>query len=203
MDLPGDMQPICPPSHRRTETGRRVAEHAPARDVAGLRLAEHGIVGPLPRLVPLDLVSECRHRHEELFSRGVQGALAILQVGEDPHPGGDELLQRPRRLDLLAPEAILVHHDQDGEGGPRLERVHQPRKPGRRWNSAPEMAVIRIDVRLVDRPTLPHGIGARVLDLARDGLRLVRDAGLVLALAGVDGGDHRELSPGLKQLRRG
>jgi hypothetical protein len=52
----------------------------------------------------LHLVGEVREREHHLVHGGVQGALAVFEVEEDAGPGRHDLLQRVRRLDLLAAE---------------------------------------------------------------------------------------------------
>ena len=47
-----------------------------------------------------------------------------------------------------------------------------------------------LEVRVVDAPAFELGVGARVFDLARDGLLFVGNAGLVCRLSRVDRGDH-------------
>ena len=81
-----------------------VAEHAPAGDVAGLRLPLHRVVGALPRLLALELVGERRQRQHDLVGGGVERPLAVLEVEEHAHAGLHELLERVRRLDRLASE---------------------------------------------------------------------------------------------------
>ena len=46
-------------------------------------LPAHGIVGALPRLVAFDFIREAADGQEDLVGRGVEGALAILQVVDD------------------------------------------------------------------------------------------------------------------------
>ena len=84
-----------------------VPEDAAAGDVAGPRLAEHGVRGALARLVALHLVGEAGDAHHELVGRGVERALAVLEIEPHAHARGDELLERVGRLDLLAAEPIL------------------------------------------------------------------------------------------------
>jgi len=56
-------------------------------------------------------------------------------------------------------------------------------------------------LRRIHRPALARRVGGRVLDLAGDGLLRIGEV-LVGALAGVDGGDHRDSFMGTVVLSR-
>ena len=107
-----------------------VPEHAPARDVASPRLPEQRVVGPLARSVPLHLVGERGHAHDELVGGRVQGTFAVFEVQPDVDPGLRQLLERVGGLDLLAAEPRLFAHDEDLKRRPGLERVHQAQETG-------------------------------------------------------------------------
>src|SRR5262249_40359398 len=65
----------------------------PARDVPGLELAAHGVVGALLGTLPLELARIGGHGQEDLVGGGVERALPVLLVEEDAHPGIEDLLQ--------------------------------------------------------------------------------------------------------------
>jgi hypothetical protein len=75
-------------------------------------------------------------------------------------------------------------------GGRCFSALIRRRYPSRFANSAPEIPSSRTTEALVDGPAAALGLLSRVFDLARDGARLLDDAGLVAALAGVDRGNH-------------
>jgi hypothetical protein len=56
------------------------------------------------------------------------------------------------------PSGDFLGHNEHLKGRPRLQRIHEAQKA---WP-------LLKDVRLVDAPAFPHGIGAGVLDLACD-----------------------------------
>src|SRR5205823_12590284 len=76
----------------------------------------------------------------------------------------------------------------------QTQRVQEPREPG------PAIAelgatdpVVAVHVRVGDGPAFPDGVGARVRELALDGLALVAGAGLVIRFSRVNRRDHRVL----------
>jgi hypothetical protein len=147
------------------------------------------VIGALPRPLALLLVGEGGHAHQQLLGRGVDRALAVLEVEEHADAGLRELLQRIGDLDRLAAEARLLGHDEDLEGRPRSERVHQPEVARALQELRAAHAVVSVDVALGDGPALPGRIFPGALELAGDALLLVGEI-LVGALAGVDRGDH-------------
>ena len=159
--------------------------------MAVLGPAPHGVARALARLLALDLRGEADRGEQELVLGGVQHALAVVEVEPDADARVGDLLQRVGRLDLLAPEARLLGHDEDLERRARPEGVQEPRET---WSAIAEHgaahAIVRVDVPVGDRPALLLGVGAGVLDLPRDALGLVGDAVLLGALAGIDCCDH-------------
>src|SRR5262249_39178756 len=119
-------------------------------------------------------------------------ALLVLEVIEDSHTRGDELLERAHRRDHLASETALLRHDEHLERRPRFQCVHQPQESGPVRELRAADAVIDVDVLVGNNPTLPSGVRVAVLHLPGDGFLLVGDAGLLRALACVDGGDYRD-----------
>jgi hypothetical protein len=104
-------------------------------------------------------------------------------------------------LDLLAPQAGLLGHDEGLERGPRLERAHEPEEPGAAGELGPADPVVHVDVGVGDRPALARGVGAGALDLAGDGPGVLGAAVLRGRLAGVDGSDHGDLQAARKSGR--
>ena len=156
----------------------------PAAGLADLRVER-----PLARLLALDLGAEGGQLHHDLVHRAVERALAVFEVEEHAHARVGDALERPARLDRLAAEPGLLGHDEHLERRPRLERVQKPGQA--RARAAEDGAgdpVVAVDVLVGDGPALLRGVGAGVLDLAGDRLRLIGDAVLLGALAGVDGG---------------
>src|SRR4029453_4641165 len=90
----------------------------------------HRVVRPLPRALALQLVGEGGHVHQELLGRGVDRALAVLEVKEYAHAGLGERLERIGHFDRLSAEARLLAHDEYLKGWPRLERVQEPGQAG-------------------------------------------------------------------------
>jgi len=166
-----------------------VAEHPAADDMPGARLAQHRVGRALPGPLALHLVRESGHAHQQLLRRGLDCALAVLEVEEHADAGLRELLQRVGDLDRLAAEARLLGHDEDLEWGPRPERVHQPEEAGTLELRSGD-PVVGVHVGIGYAPTLALGVGSGALDLAGDRLVFVGDV-LVGALAGVDRRDHR------------
>ena len=91
---------------------------------------------------------------------------------------------------LLAAEAGLLGHHADVERLARRQRVQQPGEP---WPIGAEQRagdpVVRVDVRVGDRPALLLRVRPRVRS-AGDGLRVVGDAHLGGRPPGVEGCDH-------------
>src|SRR5512146_571360 len=71
-----------------------VAVHFPASDVAGFSLAEHCVIGPLLGPFAFHLGSEIRQGEHDLVRRAFEGALAVLEIEEQPDAGVDDLLER-------------------------------------------------------------------------------------------------------------
>src|SRR5262249_46264085 len=69
-----------------------VAKHHATGDVAGPRLADHRIVGPLPGLFALELVSGREDALDNLVDGGLEGNLPLIEIGNDPHSGAENLL---------------------------------------------------------------------------------------------------------------
>jgi len=157
--------------------------------MAPLGLPAHRVPRPLHRLLPLHLGGEGRQVHHHLVHGGAKRALAVLEVVEDPHACVGDFLQRPARLDGLTAEARLLGHDQRLKRGPGLERVQQPQKSWALDELGARDPIVGVDMPSRHAPPLRMGVGGGALDLARDGLLLVRDV-LVGALASVDRGDH-------------
>src|SRR5260370_8088682 len=88
-----------------------VGKDPATRHVAGHRPLPHRVRRPLPGLLAFKLIGERRDGQHELVGRRLQGALAVLEIEEDPHARRDDLLERVGRLDGFAPEAgLLAHH---------------------------------------------------------------------------------------------
>ena len=107
-----------------------VPEHAAPSDVARSGLAKHRIVGPLPRLLALELVGESGQRQHDFVGWAVECALAVLEVEEHPNARLDDLFQGVGRLDGLSAKSRLFGHDEHMERRPRFQRVHEPEKRG-------------------------------------------------------------------------
>jgi hypothetical protein len=166
-----------------------VAEHDAARDVPRPSAPQQGVMGPLARLVPFDLGGEVFHRQDDLVRRGGERDHAAVRSPalDDLDARADQLFQDIARLDLLPPDAIAVRDQQRLERGPRFERAHQPEEAGPAGELGTRDPVVLVDMGGVHRPALARGVGPGLLDLPRDGLGLLGDAGLVGGLAGVDG----------------
>ena len=191
---------VLPPALPVSARGRAehldvvVPEDAAAGDVARPRLPDHRVIGPLAGLLALHLGSEGRQREEDLVHGVVEGPLAVLEVEEDADAGVHDVLERPARLDRLAAEARLLRHDENLEGRPRLERIHQAEEARALQKLGAGDPVGGVDLGLGDGPALAHGIAARVRDLAGDRFLLVGEV-LLGALAGVDRGNHHGGTP--------
>jgi len=98
-----------------------------------------------------------------LSGGGVERSLAVLEVEEHAHAGLYQLLQGVRRLDGLAPEAALLAHNEDLEGRPRLQRVHQPEEPGPVRELGAGNPVVHVGVLVENGPTLHCGVRAGIL----------------------------------------
>ena len=88
-----------------------------------------------------------------------------------------ELLQDIAGLEHLPTEPVEVADDQHVEWSPtpaRVEGVHETEKTRTVRKLGAANAVVDVDVRVEDRPALASRVGARVLDLTRDGLLLRR-----------------------------
>src|SRR5262249_62324245 len=110
-----DPRGLAAAHHALAVTGDRafvVPVDEPAGDVAALRLAAHGVAGPLPALLALHLGGEVGQRQRYLVERRVERALAVLEVKEHPGAGVDDALERVTGLDLLAAQARLLGHDE-------------------------------------------------------------------------------------------
>lgn len=100
-----------------------VSEDAPAGDVAGARLAQHGVTRPLPRLLAFQLGRECRQREHHLVDGGVELSFAIVEVEEHAHAGFDDLAEDRAGLVHFAAEARFLAHDQHVERWTRFQGV--------------------------------------------------------------------------------
>jgi hypothetical protein len=135
VDAPFDVRPLA----RGEDFDVVVPEDAPAGDVARFRLALHGVVRALPRLLPLEFISERRQAEHDLVCRAIQRAFPIFKVEEHPNARLDELLERVGRLDRFPAKPRFLRHDKHLERRSRLQRIHQPEKAGPFVNSAPEI----------------------------------------------------------------
>src|SRR2546422_6893081 len=156
-----------------------------------LRLPEQGVVRALPGLLPLHLRGEVGQREHDLVHRAVERALAVIEVEEDPHAGVYDLHERGGRLDLFAAEARFLGHNEHLERRAGREGIHQPDEAGALDELGAADAIVDEDVALIDEPALAGGVGSGLLDLAGDGLLLVRDPWLVGRLPGENRGDYR------------
>jgi hypothetical protein len=179
---------------RREDRDVLVPEHHAPGDVAGQSLAAHGIVGPLSRLVAFDLVREAADGQEDLVGRGIEGALAVLQVVDDADAARDDLFQQIGRFDLLTPKPTLLAHHEHLERRARRQRIDQADEPGPLRELRAADPVVDVDVRLGDRPSLHGRVCAGVVDLTGHRLRFLSGASLLGGLTGVDGGDHHGIS---------
>jgi hypothetical protein len=83
-------------------------------------------------------------------------------------------------LDIVHPD-FLRHHEYL-KRRPRLQRIHQPHESGPVRKFGPADSIVDVDVLVGYGPALSSRVRFRVLDLARDGLLLIRDASLVGSL---------------------
>jgi hypothetical protein len=109
------------------------------------------------------------------------------------------LLERVRRLDRFATKARFLRHDERLERRARLQRVHQLQESRSIREFGAADTVVNVNVLLKHLPAFSCRVPACVLHLTRDGALLIADAGLVGALAGVNGGSHVGASPLLRQ----
>ena len=91
----------------------------------------------------------------------VEGPLTVLEVQEHTDPGLQDLLHEVGDLDLLAPQAGLLAHDQDLEDRARSECAHQAGEPWTFDEFRSADAVIDVDVFRGDPPPLPRSVGPR------------------------------------------
>ncbi|PYR04650.1 MAG: hypothetical protein DMF99_31230 [Acidobacteria bacterium] len=61
--------------------------------MTGARLPQRRVVCALPCLLTLEFVGKGRQRHHDFVGRRIECALAILEIKEDAHACGDELLK--------------------------------------------------------------------------------------------------------------
>ena len=85
-------------------------------------------MGALARLLALLLVRKGREAEHDLVGRGVEGALPVLEVKEDPNARLYELLEGIGHFDGFAAQSALFAHNQDLEGRRRRQGIHQPEK---------------------------------------------------------------------------
>ena len=85
----------------------------------GLRLPEHRMVRPLPRLLAFQFIRERRQRQHDLAGGGVERPFPIFGVEKYADAGLEELLERLRRRDGLTTEARFLAHDQHLKGWTR------------------------------------------------------------------------------------
>ncbi len=99
-----------------------ISEHPTTADVSGFGLSLHGVESAETGLLALHLRGEVRQLQHDLLGRGVERALAILQMEKNADSGADELLEDIGGLDAFAAQTALFRHDENVEGGLRLER---------------------------------------------------------------------------------
>src|SRR5205807_5047873 len=127
--------------------------------------------------------------------RAIERPLPVFEVEKDPDPRLDDLLHDPGDIDLLAPEARFLAHDQDLERRPRRERAQEPGQTGALDELCPAHPVIDDDVLLGNLPALLGGIGLGALDLPGHRFLLVTDPTLIGRFPGVDRRRNHETSP--------
>ncbi|MEE8240199.1 MAG: hypothetical protein V3R16_02940 [Nitrospirales bacterium] len=135
-----------------------------------LGLSEHRVERPLFRPLPLHLGREVGEREHDLVHGGVQRALPVFQIKEYSHASVHDLFKRVGRLDLLAPQARLLAHDEDLERRAGLERVHEPDEAGTLDEFGTGDSIVHTDVVLSDRPASLCRVGSCALNLPGDGL---------------------------------
>ena len=168
-----------------------VAEHAPAGHVAGLRLAHHRLARPLG-----DLPAELRVHLRAHDARDVGREVPIFEpravlVEPDVDPGLGDALQLAERLIAVAPaKARGVPQDEHPEGRTGVDGIQESLPVDEPLNLRATHRVVGVDVRVGNGPALRSREGTGVLDLALDTRGVGVGAGLLGALATVDGGDH-------------
>src|SRR5262249_3211552 len=123
----------------------------------------------------LILGGEPGKREDHFASRCAGGALAILQIQEDPYARLENPLHDVGAFDLLARQPGFLAHDQNLEGRPRLDDGQELEEPWPLDELGPTDAVIDVNVLVGAPPALCRAIAPGGLDLTRDGLLVVGD----------------------------
>src|SRR5947209_15498244 len=180
-----------------------VTEDGAAGHIPALSLELERITGSLAGLRALQLGRKVRDRHDQLVDGALEPHLmATVLVFEDAHARHADLFEDVVGLELLAPQAVLVGHEEAGERSLRAEGVEEPHQAGSPIELRPGDRVVDVDVLGRHLEAVCPGAGDGQLDLPRDRLLLVADC-LVSGLPGVDrGGAHHTTSGNRNALAR-
>src|SRR4029450_7997059 len=101
------------------------------------------------------------------------------RIAQDLPPGDAKWLPRVRRIDAFTAKPIKVTHHENLKPRAWFQRVHQSQESWPVRELGTRDPVVDINVLVGHRPTLATCVGPGVLNLARNRLLLVGNAGLV------------------------
>src|SRR5215203_876592 len=167
-----------------------IPEHAATDTVALPGPLGVSLVHALARLLPVQLVAEALQRTHGLIHGVARSQAPTVHVLEDFDAGLRQRLNRHLRFVRFAADRLLLRDDEHVEGCARLQCRQQALVARPSIELGATDPVVLEDIRRVHRPALRLREGAGKILLPRDALLRFSNAGLLGALASVDGCDH-------------